>query len=343
MDKLQAMQAFARVVEAGTFTRAAESMDLPKTAVTRLIQSLEDHLKVRLLHRTTRRVGVTPDGAAYYERVIRLLADIQEMEGAVSHARAAPRGRIRVDVASSVANMMIIPALPEFYARHPDIQIDLGVSDRPVDLISDNVDCVVRGGAITDQSLVARRVGSLGHGCCASPRYLAQHGTPAHPADLDGPGHRVVSYFHSVSGRRVPLDFSRDGERYEVFGHHHLGVNDGHAYINAGLSGLGVIQAPDFMIKPHLDAGRLVPFLCQWEAEPVPLYVVYPPNRHLSAKVRVFVDWIADLFARHAEWQQALLDSCDAKAEPGQAMAGAPTIAPHPSAPPAPVPLAVPA
>ena len=145
MDKLSAMQAFTRVVEAGTFTKAADSLGLPKAAVTRLIQSLEDQLQTRLLNRTTRRVTVTPDGAAYYERVSRLLGDLDELEGSLSHARVTPKGRIRVDVSSSVARLLLIPALPQFHAQYPEIQIDLGVSDRPVDLVSDNVDCVLRG------------------------------------------------------------------------------------------------------------------------------------------------------------------------------------------------------
>ena len=310
MDKLNAMQAFARVVEAGTFTRAAESLDLPKTAVTRLIQSLEEHLKVKLLNRTTRRVSVTPDGAAYYERVTRLLSDIEELEGSVSHARAAPKGRIRVDVASSVARLLLIPALPEFYARHPDIQIDLGVSDRPVDLIGDNVDCVVRGGEITDQSLVARRIGDWGYGCCASPAYIQRHGMPQHPLDLESDQHHVVSYFSTRTGKRFPFDYSKNGQRYEIYGHYKVSVNDGNAYMTAGLTGLGVIQAPYFMIKPHIDAGELVPFLCDWESDPLPLYVVYPPNRHLSTKLRVFVDWIAELFDRHSQWKKQLVASC---------------------------------
>ena len=312
MDKLNAMQAFARVVETGTFTKAAESMDLPKAAVTRLIQSLEEHLKVKLLNRTTRRVSVTPDGAAYYERVVRLLSDIEELEGSVSTARAAPRGRIRVDVASSVARVLLIPALPEFYARHPDIQIDLGVSDRPVDLIGDNVDCVVRGGEITDQSLVARRVGSLSFGCAASPEYLRRHGVPQHPLDLESDNHRVVSYFSARTGKHYPFDFSKNGQRYEIYGRYQISVNDSNAFITAGLTGLGVIQAPYFSLKPLVDSGELQSFLCDWETDPLPIYVVYPPNRHLGTKLRVLVDWVAELFERHSQWQRQLEAQCGA-------------------------------
>lgn len=315
MDKLSAMQAFARVVEAGTFTRAADSLDLPKTAVTRLIQSLEEHLQTKLLNRTTRRVTVTPDGAAYYERVRRVLADIDELEGSVSTARATPRGRIRVDVASSVAKLMVLPALPRFFERYPDIQIDLGVSDRPVDLISDNVDCVIRGGEITDPSLVARRVGEMLAGCCASPEYLQRHGVPQHPLDLENGQHRVVSYFSARTGKHFPFDFQRGDERYEIHGRYQVSVNDGTAYMAAALQGLGVVQAPYFAIKPHADKGRLVSFLCDWEIDPVPVYVVYPPNRHLGTKLRVFVDWVAELFDQHAQWQRDLLSvsGCEAQ------------------------------
>jgi len=158
MDRLSAMQAYVRVVEAGTFTKAADSLDLPKATVTRLIQTLETHLRTKLLNRTTRRVTVTPDGAAYYERAMRLLSDLDELEGSMNQARMTPRGRIRIDVPGVVGREMIIPHLPDFYAKYPDIQIELGVSDRTVDLISDNIDCVIRGGELTDQSLVARRL-----------------------------------------------------------------------------------------------------------------------------------------------------------------------------------------
>ncbi|HSI47848.1 MAG TPA: LysR family transcriptional regulator [Ideonella sp.] len=310
MDKLNAMQAFARVVEAGTFTKAADSLELPKAAVTRLIQSLEEHLEVKLLNRTTRRVTVTPDGAAYYERVSRLLGEIDELEGSISHARATPRGRLRIDVASSVARLLLIPALPEFHARYPDIQIDLGVSDRPVDLVGDNVDCVVRGGEITDQSLVARRVGAWRYACAAAPAYVREHGLPLHPRDLESGDHKIVSYFSSRTGRQFSFDFNRKGERVEVQGRYRLSVNDGTAYMTAGLAGLGVIQAPFFMLKPHVDAAELVPLMTDWESDPLPLYVVYPPNRHLSTKLRVFVDWVADLFARHTDAEEQLLAAC---------------------------------
>ena len=300
MDRLQAMQAFVRVVEAGTFTKAADSLDLPKATVTRLIQTLETHLRTKLLNRTTRRVTVTPDGAAYYERAMRLLSDLEELEGSMSQARVTPRGRIRIDVPGVVGRDMIIPALPEFFARYPDIQIELGVSDRTVDLIGDNVDCVIRGGELTDQSLVARRIGEFHFITCATPEYLRRYGTPAHPRELSEAPHRMVGYFSARTGKLMPDSFLRGDETVEVVGNHTLAVNDASGYLNAGMAHLGVMTLTCFMAAPLLKAGQIVRVLEDWQAEPIPVYVVYPPNRHLSSKLRVFVDWVVDLVGRQA-------------------------------------------
>jgi LysR family transcriptional regulator, regulator for bpeEF and oprC len=300
MDRLQAMQAFVRVVESGTFTKAADGLDMPKATVTRLVQSLETHLRTKLLNRTTRRVTVTPDGAAYYERAARVLSEIDEMEGTMTQARAVPRGRIRVDVPGVLGRLVVIPALPEFHARYPEIQIDLGVSDRPVDLVSDQIDCVVRGGEITDQSLVARRIGEFHYLFCASPAYLQRHGRPQHPTDLERDPHRVVTYFSARTGRPFPFDMRRGDEAHEIWGQSIVSVNDGSAYLAAGLAGLGVMRTTVFMAQPHLERGELVPVLADWEAATLPIYVAYPPNRHLSNKLRVFVDWVAEVVARIA-------------------------------------------
>jgi DNA-binding transcriptional LysR family regulator len=298
MDQLAAMRAFVRVVEAGTFTRAAASLNTPKPTITKLIQLLEAHLHTKLLNRTTRRVTVTPDGAAYYERVVRLLADVDELDGSMTSSQASPKGRLRIDVSGSLAILIIIPALPDFHARYPDIQIDLGVTDRPVDLVSENVDCVVRGGELTDQSLVARRIGELDFVTCAAPSYLARHGEPLHPMELER-DHAIVGYFHASTGRSYPPNFAANGEKYEVSARQVVSVNDGSAYVAAGLAGLGIIQAPTFMVQEHLAQGTLRRVLAGWTIESATLHIVYPPNRHLSNKLRIFVDWIAELFARH--------------------------------------------
>jgi DNA-binding transcriptional LysR family regulator len=298
MDKLAAMQAFVRVVEAGTFTKAADTLSLPKPTVTRLVQSLESQLETQLLKRTTRRVTVTPDGAAYYDRAVRLLGEIDELESSMTRAKVSPRGRLRIDVGSTVAQLLVIPALPDFYARYPHIQIDMGVSDRPVDLIGENVDCVLRGGEIVDQSLVARRIGDFHLIVCASPDYLKRHGTPKHPQDLEDEGHTVVNHFSHRTGRIYPFVFANEAETIEVNGRHSLSVNDSNANLAAGLAGLGIVRLATFQAAPYLASGALQPLLLDWCATTVPLHVVYPPNRHLSAKVRVFVDWVAELFAR---------------------------------------------
>lgn len=295
---LLAIRVFARVVEAGTFTKAAEVLKMPNSTVTKLIQNLEDHLRVKLLNRTTRRVTVTTEGAAYYERITRVLNEVDDIEASVTNTQACPRGRLRIDVGSSIANRILIPALPSFYARYPDIQIDLGVSDRPVDLISDNVDCVIRGGQLTDQSLIARRIGELPFVTCASPAYLERHGVPQHPSDLENGNHTIAGYFFAGSGRFAPFDFNRNGERIEIQGPYVVAVNESNAHLAVGLAGLGVIQAFVFMAQQHIANGELVPVLQDWVSEPCPFYVVYPPNRHLSAKLRVFVDWVAELFAQ---------------------------------------------
>ena len=296
MDQLAAMRAFARVVEAGTFTHAANSLQMPKPTVTKLIQSLEAHVRTKLLNRTTRRVTVTPDGAAYYERVVGLLSELEELDGSMTQSQASPRGRLRVDVGASLALLIIIPALPDFHARYPDIQIDLGVTDRPVDLVAENVDCVVRGGDLTDQSLIARRIAQLPFLNCAAPSYLQRYGEPRHPSQLET-DHHIVSFFHPRTGRPHQLDFVRGDEEIEVTGRYIVSVNESNAYVAAALAGLGIIQTPRFMVEDHLAAGALRPVLADWSTKPMSLHVVYPPNRHLSNKLRVFVDWIADLFA----------------------------------------------
>ncbi|MET0310790.1 MAG: LysR family transcriptional regulator [Burkholderiaceae bacterium] len=303
MDQLQSMRVFARVVEAGTFTKAAESLDMPKGTVTKLVQHLEARLKVRLLNRTTRRVMVTPEGAAYYERTLRLLNDLDDIEASMSNAQAKPSGRIRVDVGSSVARLIIIPALPDFYAKFPDIQLDLGVSDRPVDMVTENVDCVLRAGDLTEQSLVARRIGNIGLVTVASPEYVKRRGMPSHPSELDREGHHTVNFFSARTGRPYPHEFFKEGEQVEVSGRYQLSVNESNAHVAAVLAGLGIGQTAAFAAARHIASGEMVEVMPDWKRPPLPIYVVYPPNRHLSAKVRAFVDWAAALFARTKELQ----------------------------------------
>lgn len=300
MDRFDAMQAFARVVEAGSFTKAAETLHMSKTTVTQLVQQLEARLRVKLLNRTTRKVNVTADGAVYYERVLQLLADMDDAETSLSGAATLPRGRLRVDVPSPLASMILVPALPAFYARYPDIQIDMGVSDRIVDMIDENVDCVVRGGELIDQSLMARRVGDLPLGVFAAPGYLARVGTPAHPQELEDSNHRIVGFLWARTGKPVPYTMRKQLESLQIKGRYALAVDDGNAYLAAGLAGLGVLWLPTYMSKAFEARGELVPLFEDWDLDPMPLYVAFPPNRHISLKLRVFIEWVAELMAVHA-------------------------------------------
>lgn len=300
MDQIQSIRVFARVVEAGTFTKAAESLNLPKGTVTKLVQHLESRLKVKLLNRTTRRVTVTPDGAAYYERTVRVLNDLDDIEASMTNAQAKPSGRLRVDVGTSVAREIIIPALHGFFQRYPDIQLDLGVTDRSVDLLVDNVDCVIRGGELVDQSLVARRVANVPLMTVASPAYLKAHGTPTHPEQLENE-HHMVNHFSTRNGQPFTNEFSKDDQLLEISGRYKLSVNESNALTAAVLAGLGVAQIATLTALPLIERGELVQVLGDWKCYTVPLYVVYPPNRHLSAKVRAFVEWVVELFAQHPQ------------------------------------------
>jgi LysR family transcriptional regulator for bpeEF and oprC len=301
MNKLLAMEVFVQVVDAGGFTRAADNMQLPKASVSTMVQALEKTLAVKLLHRTTRQVSVTSDGAAYYERCLRILSDVREAEESLSRNRASPSGRLRVDVATAVANDIIIPALPDFFQRYPDIALELGCGDRPVDLIEEGVDCAIRGCALPDSGLIARRIGVLQFVTCATPAYLDLHGRPTHPNELAG--HRCVNYFSSKTGKSFDWDFSRGEERILIAAPASLSVNDSTAYVSAGLAGIGIMQMPSYSIAPHIASGELELLLEDWTSMPLPVNVVYPQNRHLSAKVRVFVEWVADLFVTHPRFQ----------------------------------------
>ncbi|HEY4075078.1 MAG TPA: LysR family transcriptional regulator [Herbaspirillum sp.] len=297
MDQLLAIRVFARVVEAGTFTKAADSLQMPNATVTKLIQSLEAHLGVKLLQRTTRRVSVTPDGAAYYDKTMRLLKELSAIDAGFGVAQGRPRGHLRIDTGGSLATLIIVPALSEFLRRYPEIQIDLGVSDRHVDLISDNVDCVIRGGLLSDMSLIARQIGKAPWVTCATPAYLQKHGVPTHPDELDSEGHRVVRYLSARTGRVMPMCFAKGTEKIEISGKYAVGVNESNAHFAAGAAGLGIIHTFAYTARAHIERGELIEILQDWQPAPYPFYVVYPPNRHLSNRLRVFIDWIAGRFA----------------------------------------------
>ncbi|KXU82237.1 LysR family transcriptional regulator [Paraburkholderia monticola] len=294
MDKLAAMQAFVRVVDAGTFTRAADLMNVPKSTVTRLVQALEHELGVKLLHRTSRQLTLTQQGQVYYEGSIRLLDEVGSLDSSVLSATRSPRGKIKVELPASLAYHVVIPALPDFFARYPDVQVEMNVGNRSVDLIAENLDCVLRLGPILNDSLVAKPAGALPLFTCASPAYLERQGVPRHPADL-AKDHTVVRMTSPRSGRDFAFQLTRDGATTEVRGSHQITVNDSGAALAAGLAGLGVLTTYAFLVAPHLQSGALQRLFPDWQGDQIPAHVAYPVNRHLASKVRVFVDWAIEL------------------------------------------------
>jgi len=301
MDRLDAMRVFTKVVETKSFTRAADMLDLPRASVSITIQQLEALLKVRLLQRTTRKVSLTPDGATYYASCLRVLADIEAIESALSE-RKAPQGRLRVDMPGALGRMVVMPRIREFHARYPDIELMVGFGDKPVDLIQDGVDCVIRIGFLQDSGLVARRVGMRQSVTVASPHYLQRYGTPQSIEDLEH--HIAVNYFWG-NGRMMDFTFDVGGLHTKVKMQGYIAVNDAVAYLESGLAGMGIIQAAQFLALPHLQSGALVEILPAMKPVAMPISVVYPHSRHLSQAVRVFVDWIGELFAEQTPWPAA--------------------------------------
>ncbi|MCD4485493.1 LysR family transcriptional regulator [Chromobacterium vaccinii] len=287
------MRVFAAVVDCGGFTRAAQQLQLPRATVSSAVQQLEAQLGARLLHRTTRRVQLTLDGGTFYERCQQLLADFDELESLFSQQGSSPRGKLRIDVPGPIGRQVLAPALPAFFAQYPDIELELGVTDRPVDLIQEGVDCVIRVGALAESRLVARRIGMLPQGNYASPDYLAAFGAPASPDELAG--HRAVNYASPSTGKVFAWEYLQDGERRELALKSQVSVNQVESYIACALAGLGMIQLPRYDAEPHVAAGRLMEVLAGWPPPAMPVSVLYPHRRHLSRRVQVFVEWASAL------------------------------------------------
>jgi len=281
MDRFQEMQVFVRIAERGSFSQAAEDLQIPRATVTNLIKRLEQRLGVRLLERTTRHVRMTHDGEAYYHRCVRLLLDLEESESAFRNA--PPKGLLRVNLQGTLAKHFVMPALGGFLAQYPDITLH--------DLVREGVDCVLRAGLLQDSSLIGRQVASLEQVTVASPEYLAQHGTPATLDDLQQ--HFAVDYLSSATGRAVPLEFRVGREVVERLLPARVSVTGADLYTGAALSGLGIVQVPRYRIVHELAAGSLRELLPDCPPPPMPVSVVYPQSRQLSARVRVFSQWLA--------------------------------------------------
>ena len=294
MDRFDAMRVFACVVETGSFTKASETLHISRATATQLVQQLETRLQAKLLHRTTRKVKVTVAGQAFYDRVIRLLADLQEAEHGALEGSDMLEGRLRVDVPSPLARLILVPALADFHERYLGIQIDMRVSDRTSDLLDENTDCVIRGGPITDQTLIAKRVGSLHLQTYAAPGDLQRNGSPGHPSELDGPAHRIVGYMWAHKNQRVPYPMRRGEEIVSIRGNYALAVDDGNAYLAAGVAGLGIVWLPDYMAEPCTAEGRLIPLFTDWQLDPMPLHVAFHPSRRADVRLRAFIAWVEE-------------------------------------------------
>jgi DNA-binding transcriptional LysR family regulator len=294
MDRFQEMRIFTRIVERRSFTLAAEDLQLPRATVTNAIKRLETRLATRLLERTTRVVAPTLDGQAYYERCVRLLADLAEMESVFS--RTEPSGLLRVNLQPSLAKHVLAPALPGFLARYPGIVLQIGEGDRLVDLVREGIDCVLRAGKLQDSSMVAQQVARLEQLTCASPAYLARHGRPA---DLDAlERHHAVHFISSGTGRPYPLEFTVGEEVRQVLLPASVSVSGADMYAATAVAGLGIVQVPRYRIEQELRSGQLEPILAALPPPALPVSVLYPQSRQLSPRVRVFVDWIKAVFAQ---------------------------------------------
>ncbi|SHH67583.1 LysR family transcriptional regulator [Massilia sp. CF038] len=294
MDQLKAMQIFRAVAECKSFAQAAELLDLPRPTVTNAVQSVEQHLGVRLLQRTTRKVSLTMEGEIYLARCIRLLTELEDMDGLF--AGPGP-GTIRADMPERLARTQILPRLPEFLRLYPGMKVRIGSRDRFVDLVGEGIDCAIRVGKLRDSSLIARPLGALEQINLASPAYLQQHGTPDTPADLDQ--HMAVNFFSSQTGRDLDWEYVEDGKEHRVPMRSVVSVSSTEAYTGACLAGLGMIQAPRLGVEDALASGALVEVLPAWRAPPLPVAIVYSHNRHLSPRVRAFVDWVASVLVVH--------------------------------------------
>ncbi|MEK0167351.1 LysR family transcriptional regulator [Pseudescherichia vulneris] len=293
MDRIQSMQAFLRVAEAGSFVRAAETLSLPSSTVTSTIKSLEKYLQVRLLNRTTRRVSLTPEGMQYLGECREILSLIEHAESGLKDSGRRPQGRLRVDMPGGVAHFIVMPKLKDFYRLYPDIYLMIGVSDRQVNHVQEGVDCVIRTGEINNSTLVARPLGRFRWITCASPDYLKEYGIPETPDDLSE--HRAIHYFSGSARRSNELHFVRDSETQSLPVNGDGAVNETGLYIKMCLEGFGLAQLAENIVSEHLQKGTLVEVLADWQPPSVPVTLLYPHQRFLSPTIRAFADWIADI------------------------------------------------
>ncbi|WP_433768092.1 LysR family transcriptional regulator [Pseudomonas putida] len=293
MDQVKAMKVFVRIYERSSFTLAAQDLNLPRATLTHTLNQFEAWLGTRLLERSTRKVRPTLDGEAYYRRCVQLLAELEEAE--LAFRSVAPKGRLRVDLHGTLGRHFVIPALPQFMARYPDIELSISEADRLVDLIAEGVDCVLRAGTLSDSALIGKRVASLRQITCASPAYLRKYGEPKSLDDLKN--HRAVNYVSRTDGKVFPFEFMVDGEQRDVAIDSAVSVFGAEIYAASAIAGLGLIQCPHYRMETQIAQGLIKEILTDTPPPPMPVSVLYPHNRHMSPRVRVFVDWLGEVFA----------------------------------------------
>lgn len=295
MDHLLAIRTFQRIVETRSFTKAAAHLGLPRSTVSKTLKELEEHLGTKLIQRTTRSVTLTAEGDEYYRRVSKIVAKLDETEGALRDIGAAAKGRLRIDLHSSLANFVLLPVLEEFRERYPHIQLALGVGDRPVNLIEEGVDCAIRAGELADSSLIARTLYKDRLVTCASPSYLEQYGVPRTLSDLDN-GHKIVGYFSAATGEAWALRFrNRSGDKQVTT--FDISANDSAALISMLVHGMGIGQTHASVARRFIESGELIPVLADLTNTHFPVSIIYPPTKQLNARLRIFIDWMIERFA----------------------------------------------
>lgn len=300
MDKLEQYRVFIQVADMGSFIKAAHVLELPRATVSSAVQQLETGLGTRLLHRTTRQVQLTADGAILLERARRLLADASELSQLFQHRQVDVSGRLNIDVPSRIARRLIVPALPQWLAQYPDLQLALGACDRSIDLVQEGIDCAIRVGSLADSSLIARPLGRLALINCASPAYLAEHGEPHSHQDLQN-GQWMVGYASPDTGREQPWEYLQEGREHLLGLPSRVIVNNVENYIACCRQGLGLIQVPRFDVQHLLERGELVQVLHELPVAPMEISALYPDRRHRSRRLNVFIEWFAELIKPHLE------------------------------------------
>lgn len=301
MELLQSMRLFARLAELGSFTKAAESLQIGRPQVTRYIQELETSLGVRLFQRTTRQVKLTAEGERFYDRVKEILGSISEATSMFDRSGSTLGGRLRIDIPSAFAQIEFMDRLREFTKIFPEINLVLGVTDRTVDLVGEGIDCALRIGELPDSTLIARPIGMATMVTCAAPKYLHEHSEPTELEDLVD--HRGVTFLSGQNNRTLPWHFSVDGQDRTYISHAGIAVTESNAYVQCGVAGFGILQVPGIAVDQYLTNGALVEILKPFRPQPRPVTLLYPSRTHLAPQVEVFLDWLQEHFPLlYSDW-----------------------------------------